>query len=227
MPPVMEMLNRHLMQARRRALNPSDMTTIVSIAPFDINEVKHTLEPGKWHIPKGSYDNPSVVAIGTSSWWMTADPEKPPVEVPVGSYEVAESVIKDYCASLHKVSWGASQPGVFILPGNISPTTVKKEHKALLDTALAQQRAWYLLLTQDADMLWARTNGNPIAIGVLARIAAQELGLKDKPWMQDFSTIEKKACIACGTFLNPAFPICPNCKAINGDLGTLNIKFAG
>ena len=46
---------------------------------------------------------------------------------------------------------------------------LKTEHAALLNKALATQRKWYLELIRIADILWSRTNGNPLAISVMMR----------------------------------------------------------
>jgi len=68
-------------------------------------------------------------------------------------------------------------------------------------------------LIEMADSLWARTNGNPLAIPDDARFAARALSL-DKPWIKDFQLVQNIPCIACGALRNPAYPICPSCKMV-------------
>jgi len=70
------------------------------------------------------------------------------------------------------------------------------------------------MLVKLADSLWARSNGNPLAISDSMRTAAKELNL-EKDWMKDFRMVETVRCKACGSLLNPMFPVCPTCKAIN------------
>src|SRR3972149_6495957 len=56
----------------RAPINPLDRSTVISIYPKDIVEVKHTIQPGIFKIPKGSYKVPSITVIGPSSWWRVA-----------------------------------------------------------------------------------------------------------------------------------------------------------
>lgn len=204
--------------ARRRTIrgpvNPMDKTTIVSIYPYEIDEVKNTISPGRFIIPAGSYDNPSVVVVGPSSWWREIDEEQPLLEIPVSSIQIADSIIKDYCNGILGCNMADAMPGLFYIPGSFNLTDVRKSYKHELDAALVRQRNWYLMLVKLADSLWARSNGNPLAISDSMRNAAKELNL-EKDWMKDFRMIETTRCKACGSLLNPMFPVCPTCHAIN------------
>jgi hypothetical protein len=53
-----------------------DKSTIVSIYPKEINEVKHTIEPGRFHLKPGKPDSPSLLVVGSSSWWKEIDEEQ-------------------------------------------------------------------------------------------------------------------------------------------------------
>ncbi len=80
-----------------------------------------------------------------------------------------------------------------------------------------------------ADILWARTNGNPLAISDDSRLAAEKLGLtSQKNWMGDFRARELTNCKACGHMINPVYPVCPNCKNVIDEekAKSLNLKFA-
>ena len=175
--------------ARRRTIrgpvNPMDKTTIVSIYPYEIDEVKNTISPGRFIIPAGSYDNPSVVVVGPSSWWREIDEEQPLLEIPVSSIQIADSIIKDYCNGILGCNMADAMPGLFYIPGSFNLTDVRKSYKHELDAALVRQRNWYLMLVKLADSLWARSNGNPLAISDSMRNAAKELNL-EKDWMKDF-----------------------------------------
>jgi len=199
---------------QRMPVNPLDICTIVSIFPERIVEKKHTIQPGIFIIPKGSYEIPGILHVGPSSWWKDVGPEQDLVEIPTSSVLIADSVIRDWANGLLACNMGDRMPGLFWVPGEKEIGNILTEHRRELDIALARQRNWYEAQVKIADTLWARTQGNPVSISNHARLAAQELGLKNKPWMQDFSTIQMKNCPMCGHLWNPAFPMCGNCKTI-------------
>lgn len=205
----------HLQRRTIRAeVNPFDKTTIVSIAPFDIEETILTIQPGKFFIPKGTLAEPSLTVIGPSSWWKETDPDQPLLEIVVSSVIVGRALVEDYINSMNGVTLGVVQPGVFHVPGEI---TSVKEIKAKYGHVLARmdtfQKAWYQFLIKQADSMWARSNQNPLAIDDQSRMAAKLLQL-DKPWIKDFQSIQNVSCIACGNLRNPQFPICPHCRMI-------------
>lgn len=199
----------------RAPVNPMDKSTVISILPKPIDEVKHTIQPGYFHLDPGSYEKPSILIVGSSSWWREIDNEQPLLEIPMSSVQIAKSIVDDYSNGVLACDMGDSMPGLFYLPGNISVPQLKKEYKELLDRALVRQRNWYAILVKIADTLWARTNGNPITISEDMRLAARELNLEsNKEWTRDTLAMELIRCIACGSFRNPSFPICQTCKAI-------------
>jgi hypothetical protein len=211
----------------RAESNPLDKSTIVSIYPNSIKEIKHTLEPGIWEIPGGNYEHPSVTIVGPSSWWKDVGEDQPLLEIPVSSILVADSIIKDYCNGLLGCNMGESMPGFFFIPGEIKENELRTKYKNLLDKARDAQKRWYSVLVRMADTLWSRSNGNPLSISDDMRRAARELDLNTKEWLQDFQSMETIRCVACGHMRNPLFPVCPNCKTII-DLEAakkLNLKF--
>lgn len=198
----------------RMPVNPLDICTIVSIFPEKIVEKKHTLQPGIFIIPSGSYEMPGILHIGPSSWWKDVGPEQDLVEIPTSSVLIADSVIKDWANGLLASNMGDSMPGLFYVLGEKESGQILVEHRRELDLAKIRQRNWYAAQIKIADILWARTSGNPVSISNHARLAAQELNLKNKPWMQDFTTITMKNCPMCGELWNPAYPMCSNCKTV-------------
>lgn len=198
----------------RGPVNPMDKTTICSIFPMEIIETKPTIQPGMFHIPAGSYENPTVVVVGPSSWWREIDLDQPLLEIPVSSVQIADSVIKDYCNGLLGCDMAGAMPGLFYIPGVFTLADIKKNYKHELDGALARQRNWYSALIKLADSLWSRSNGNPLAISDSMRLAAKEMNVT-KDWMKDFKMIDTVRCKACGSLRNPQFPVCPTCKAID------------
>jgi hypothetical protein len=197
----------------RGAVNPYDKATIFSIYPMPIHETKVTLQPGDFQIPAGMPNKPSRLVIGSSSWWRDIDPEQPLLEIPVSAVVVADSVVRDYNNSRLGSNMGDSIPGLFYLPGDIPIKDLVEKYPQVLETAIVKQRAWYNILVKLADALWARTNGNPLAIPDDCRLAARELSYQ-RDWATNFSRIEMIACVACGMLRNPNFPICSNCKNV-------------
>lgn len=214
-------------KAVRAPLNPVDKCTIVNIFPKDIHERKLTLTPSEYYIPAGSYDKPGILVITSASWWRDVGEDEPLLEIVQGSPIIADSLVKDYCNGLLGCNMSDSMPGIFWLPGELTAEEVKLKHKVQLDKARANQLRYYQTLVRMADSLWARTNGNPLAIHNDAKLAAHELQLT-REWMQTFVATEFVKCIACGSMRNPLFPICPTCKAVVDQEAAkkLNLKFA-
>jgi hypothetical protein len=214
----------------RANINPLDVSTIVSIYPKKITEVKPTIQPGVFIIPPGTYDKPSLVHIGPSSWWKETDDGQPLLEIPHSSVTVAHSVVRDWLVGILGCDMDSMMPGLFYVPGKVTLDDFKKnaDYKALFEQANARQRAWFAELVKIADSLWARTNGNPLSISDDMKLAARELSLPDKPWIKDFQNIQMVNCKACGSLKNPQYPVCPNCKAIDDPKRAteLGIKFA-
>lgn len=214
--------------------NPMDKCTIVSVYPKPIIQIKPTIFPGHFKIDGAKPDDFELLVVGASSWFKEMDPGQPYQEISVGSMLVANSFIRDYTNALLGASNG-SAPGLFFLPGAYTKKSIVnaisddgKTFADMLKTAHERQRRWFTELVRLADIMWARTNGNPITINDDARMAAQILGLKDKPWMQDFNSLQKMDCKACGYLVNPMYPVCPNCKTIINEAKAteLGLKFA-
>lgn len=216
--------NRRLI---RSVKNPMDRCTIVSIFPKSVDEIKHTIEPGKFHIEPGSLENPSVLVVGSSSWWRDIDIDQPMLEIPVSSIQIADSVVKDYCNGMLGCNMADSMPGLFFVLGEHTPMEITLKYKDSINTAKTKQDNWYRILVRLADSLWARSNGNPLVICDEMRLAARSLNFNDKAWLKDFQIAELVRCMACGNMRNPLYPICPTCKAIDPSHPLAgNIKFA-
>jgi hypothetical protein len=211
----------------RAPTNPLDKSTVVSIFNKEIKEVKPTIQPGIFHLRPGSYEKPSLLVVGTSSWWRDTDENQPLLEIPNSSIQVADSIVKDYCNGILACDMSNNMPGLFFIPGEISLIDIKTKHKVALDTAKRKQDNWFRALVELADGLWARTNGNPLTISDDMRTAARELGLISKEWMKNFQAYELIRCAACGSMKNGQFPICPTCRAIDqSHPEAKNLKFA-
>ena len=212
---VGEFIDFNQRQLIRSPKNPIDKTTIVSIFPKEINEVKYTIEPGKFHIDVGSFDSPAILVVGSSSWWRDIDVDQPMLEIPVSSIQIANSIISDYCNGLLGCDMGAAMPGMFFVPGELTKFEILQKYKTKLAEVKEKQNNWYRILVRIADSLWARANGNPLVISNEMRLGAIELGLNDKPWVKDLQSVQMTSCPACGSLRNPQFPVCPSCKAVD------------
>ena len=199
----------------RSMKNPMDKCTIISIFPKEIDETKHTIEPGKFHIPAGTLESPSILVVGGSSWWKDIDVDQPMLEIPVSSIQIAESVIKDYCNGMLGCNMGDAMPGLFFILGEHNVMEIKMNYKKKLEETNIKQNNWYKILVRLADSLWSRTGGNPLAIWEEMRLAARSLNFNDKPWLKDFQTAELVRCKSCGSLKNPEYPVCATCKSID------------
>jgi len=211
----------------QKPINPLDKSTVVSIYPKHIHETKPTIQPGVFDVPAGSYEHPSILVVGSSSWWREIDEEQPMLEIPVSSVQIAESIVRDWANGLLACNMTDLMPGVFSLPGAFTHEKLLRDEKIKLDTAQANQRRWFQALVKIADVMWSRSNGNPLSIDDNMRMAARELGL-NKEWLADFQIVELVKCIACGSLRNPLYPVCPICKAVvdTETAKKLNIQFA-
>lgn len=200
--------------------NPLDKCTVVSVYPKLVKAHKLTISPGYFEIPPSPDNGFSILVVGVSSWWKKIDEQQPLLEIPCSSWQVANSIVNDFVNSLHGVN-GTGKPGLFVVPGEYTEKTIllyqekatgKTFNQLLLD-ARTRQTAYYRELVRLADIGWARTNGNPLAISDDSRLAAEQLGLKQqKAWMGDFRAMDLTNCKSCGYMVNPNYPICANCK---------------
>jgi hypothetical protein len=209
--PGLHQMNRRTIRA---TVNPLDKSTVVSILPKHISERKATIQPGVFEIPAGSFEKPSILVVGTSSWWREVDENQPLLEIPVSSVQIADSIVRDYCNGLLACNMADMMPGLFYLPGEYTVMKVKADHMPLLLKAKENQKRWFLEIIRVADILWSRSNGNPLSISNDARLACKELNITQKPWLGDQQTAELVRCVACGNLRNNQFPICATCKAI-------------
>jgi hypothetical protein len=199
----------------RASKSPLDKCTIVSILPKDIDEYKWTVYPNSFRIKAGTYENPSTLIVHPSSWWSDVDIEKPVVEVLVSSIQMADSVIRDYCNGMLGCDMDNAMPGLFFVLGECKVDEIKLKYKTKIEQVKVKQDNWFKVLVKLADSLWARANGNPLAISDEMRLAARSLNLNDKAWLRDFQIAELVRCAFCGGMRNANFPICPTCKAID------------
>lgn len=244
MPTLSEVFSKQRFNYYRAPVNPLDKYTIVSTYYKPIRACKATITPGNFFVPAIEKDDDiALLVVGSSSWWREIDEEQPPVEIPVPSVHVAESIVNDFCNGLVGCNMNDKMPGFFLVPGpgnmiqatdfskvdyEVLKVAIKKEYSKEISLARERQKGWFQELILIADVSWARTNGNPLSVSDDSRMAAEKLGIKNKPWMQDFVSYELTACPACGQLRNPNFPVCGNCKAVvdRAKFDALGLKYA-
>lgn len=212
----------------RAPVNPFDKATVVSILPKPIREVKPTIQPGIFEIEKASYANPVVLNVGPSSWWREIDEEQPLIEIPVSAVSIADSIVRDYCNGILACDMGDLMPGLFWLPGSLTLKEVREKFTSQLEEANKKQRNWFGALVKMGDVLWARSQGNPLSISEDMKMAAQELGMTEKEWLKNFEHMTMVRCKACGNMNRDDIVICPNCKVVLNpeQFAKLGMKFA-
>jgi hypothetical protein len=199
-------------QVIRSPKSPTDKTTIVSAMPKVLHETNVTIFPGIFNIPPAKDGDIEILVVGASSWFKQTRADEPSIEVIVPSIEVARSVVEDYVNSIMGVTEGA-KPALFYVPGEFTKVEVKTKFDKEIKEALAKQHQWFLNMIEIADTLWVATGGKPNAISADSRMAAEKLNLQ-KEWMKDIRAAELVRCTACGSLVNPEYPVCPTCKAI-------------
>lgn len=207
-------------EMQRRAVkgpdNPLDRSTIISIYPRPVKFKNVTLSPGRWFLAAGSYEAPTLMVIGPSSWWKDVGIDEPLIEIVQTSVQVGESLVRDYLNGMFACNMSDAMPGLFFIPGEVTLEEVKVgKWNKLLKQADQKQKNYYASLVKYADALWARSNGNPLALNDEMRIAARALGVQDREWMKEHQNVGLVPCFACGDFKNPAYPICKSCHTID------------
>jgi hypothetical protein len=201
---------------QRAPVNPMDKATIVSIYPEEIISINHTIFPGRFSIPGTAENDFNILVVGTSYWVKEMPDEQPFLEMTVPATEVARSIIDDWSNGLLGIRENRA-PGLFYLPGEFDKDTIKMAptFAVKLVTAKSRQKAWFIDLVSLADKFWVRTNGQPAAIPDTCKMAAMQLNIKEKEWLNKNETIaELIRCVACGSLRNSTYPVCPTCKAV-------------
>jgi hypothetical protein len=191
--------------------NELDVCTVVSIFPRKVIQTKPGLMPSHFELAPGTFDKPSVLIVEQGYWVKQLALEDEVVAMYTPSMLIANSIVQDTAVI---ASGGDTGPGLFYVKGSHDVISIKKNHPSSLEKARERQDRWYRELIKLADSDWSKANGNSLAISDLYRMAANELGLKDKSWLKDEGHYEKIKCIACGVFNPPELVICPNCKVV-------------
>ena len=193
-----------------------DVSTVFSIAPFELNETKPGLYPGNFQLPACTdQKKPLRLLVKSSVNLMTIGGKRRPIPTDTASAVVAASIVND-CISAQLYSGPGCGPGLCWLPGDVSIETFLKDYKDIYDALIVQQKRWFIARCKHVDDEWARHKTHRVASDI-DRFAARTLGLNPE-WIQADDVFSFNKCGACGTMNDKDNAICSNCfNVLNAD----------
>jgi hypothetical protein len=202
----------------------ADISTVVSLVPFDIREEKPGLYPGRFYIPASKDNTPSILFVHTGLHFVYLDETRGSVRVKDLSGDIANSIVKDYLSS-QLGSDDNARPGLFWLPEEVSLLTLTSKHKDLLEENKRVQKNWFINCCKIADNDWQRYHQHNV-ISHTQRIMADLIGWRpeEHEWMSPLTTLKTTPCPACG--LQTTAAICPNCRCVLDKERVKDLTFA-
>lgn len=199
-----------------------DHSTIFSIVPFEINEFKPGLYPGRFIIPACKDDKiPTRVVIGGAIHYRYVPDNPKPDAVEVPSYRIAPAIVSDY---LDGQLWTTAEakPGLCWLPGEISLEDFIKhiEYKRIK----SEQVRWFTRIVDETTNDWKRYKTYKV-VSDQARFAAMYLG-RNPEWLSKPDVVEMTNCPACGTTNAKANAVCVSCSCILDKAKYEKLEFA-
>lgn len=186
--------------------------TIVSIFPFEINEIKPGVYPGHFFIDAcRNVKKPSILQIEDSiSYFFDGTtgrslPMNQPVEV------MAKSVVNDFRSGFISIS-PESGPGIFWVDGHHNIEGIVKNFSKELQEAELRQNKWFETLVRLADDDFAKYHQHR-AVSDLQRYAADYLNL-DRPWKRKLEEQRMTTCPACVQTIPMSALVCSHCRTI-------------
>lgn len=203
-------------------------STLVSIVPFPLREVKPGIYPGIFEVPAAKNNFPELLVIKDSIYHVEID-ENRTITVTCQSENVARSVVNDYISSNLAFSVeDNSLPGLFWIPGEINVTDVMVKHTERLEQAKESQYNWFKKLVQLADDDWEKTRQHRF-VSDMQRHAARALQL-NRPWLINAAVPPPSEgtikCVACQSVIPSTAIICAHCKCIINMDKWKELKFA-
>lgn len=191
-----------------------DQSTIISIYPYEVNEFKPGLYPGRFQLePCKNDDLPQFLHIGLSIH-MVHIPDKPPLQVETASYTIAKAIVRDfYDSQCEHDPANNAYPGIACLPGIVDLAKFMKDHKPLHEQMKKNQNAWGMKLVSENDNKWERYKNHKMMYP-LGIYFAKKFGFtpEQKPWLQNTVTeLEAPRCPVCASSVSPKAIVCTNC----------------
>lgn len=196
-------------------------STVVSVAPFPLNERKHTVIPSDFSIPPAAYPNGiEILIVSPAITMLYLDADRGSTKVPIDSWELANSIVNDYVKTVLSYRPGAG-PGFFALEGDYTIPQVEQEQRAKLVGARDSQKRWFQNLVRLADDDWAKYRQHR-SISEVQRIAAKSLSLQ-REWITSIPEKEN-LCPVCRDLVDPLAIMCKNCKFIINEVEYRKVK---
>lgn len=186
--------------------------TIVSYLPFALCERKPSVIPEEYRVAASDGKTPTVLVIETAKSILYRGFEQPNFPVVIPAEELAEDIIKSFSSSVLGYS-DTAKPGLFWVPGVISPSSVEKTYPDKVAEVKRLQNRWFLALVKIADDDWARYKQHRM-ITDIQRQAAKSLGLSTKEWLVMPDPVTMTKCPACFSFIEEGTIKCKYCGAI-------------
>ena len=188
--------------------------TIVSIVPFEVNEEKPGLIPGRFHIAASDGVEPILLHIQNAMHYVYLDENRGSLPARDPSDEVAKSIVNDFVQAQLGISETAF-PGIFWVPGALTLEEIKSQYSVELIKARSAQRAWMNNICRMADDDWNRYHKHSV-ISDFQRKSAEILGWSadEHEWMNTSLTINPEKCPNCQIALAKGTVLCPSCRCV-------------
>lgn len=196
-------------------IDKEDISTIISVFPVDILEVKPGLHPGYFKIPAcKDYKEPSLIDIGQSCHYLYLGQDQK-YEIANASFIVAKSIVNDCITAMieynpEERAWA----GLLAFRGKVTrrDLSIKEEYKEAINDLVDCQTRWFKRLVTLADNDWSRTHAHT-SISDIQREAAKRLNL-NRDWLTVVKAEIPIRCFACQSLIPPASLVCQICKTV-------------
>lgn len=187
--------------------------TVISILPWEVNEQKPGVFPGRFHIDKAEDGEVSTLILSESTCYAVTDHDQN-ISVPViqSALKMADSLVRDYIDAKLAVDEN-SKPGIMAVLGSYTPADAQATFPAEIKDLRTKQVSWFNRLVNIADDAWNRYHQHR-AISDEQRFAASYLK-QDKPWNVDVATLSTYVkCPACQQTISAQTLKCPHCQTV-------------
>ena len=201
------------------------VASVVSIVPFELDEEKPGIYPGRFIVPASKNEEPVVCVVGKSIYHVQIDEDRI-ITIECPPHEIARAIVEDYItANLGFDAEGNASPGIFWEMGRYDSEDVRSKLSRQLLLAKQRQARWFKRLVELADDDWERTHQHR-AIADVQRYACKALKL-DRPWVVvTESNSGSITCAACTSIISGSAVICPHCRMIIDEERYEKMKFA-
>jgi len=188
-----------------------DKSTVFSICPFPIDQLKPGIYPGRFKIDPCLDDRtPQHLVVGVSSYVVDVPGRKTALRMTQSSILIANSIVRDLMDSM---LWyePEAHPGICWLQGEISLQKFLIEHKDKHEEMRTVQKKWFINIVKKTEDDWKKYKNSRV-VSDSARFAVRYLGIELPEWMSvETIGLEHVRCPACSTMNDPNNAWCMNC----------------